>query len=425
MLRSRLLLAFLVAFGFATSLAQATLVWRPGEGWSDETGSTVSASSSRDQLELAHKLEAQGARDAALKAYKGLLRRWPLSFFAPEAQFRVGKILEDEGDFYSAFQALQKMVTKYPSSEYFEQALNEQYRIANLYLAGEPQRIWKIPVGPSMDKTIAMYERIIQNAPYGTYAAQCQFNIGLAREQQRKFSDAVDAYQKVLDNYPTSSVAANAQYQMGYAWMQSSASGDYDMSAAKKAIDSFQDYLVRYPSSDKAQQAQDNIHKLGMRQTQGAFDVAKFYETQHDSRAAFIYYNEVVREDPNSGQAQIAKKRIQELRPMVQALPGGLGPDGSGTPSPLPKTVASGPSAPMPSAPSTEASNTDAGPVSNSAPQDAASGALPADPNSPVSTSSPGETAAGGAMPADSTNAAPSAPAAPVAAPKDSTPLPQ
>jgi TolA-binding protein len=76
-----------------------------------------------------------------------------------------------------------------------------------------------------MDRTVEMYERIIKNAPYGTYAPQCQFNIGLAREHQRKFTDAVDAYQKVLDNYPTSSVASNAQYQIGYAWMRSSITG--------------------------------------------------------------------------------------------------------------------------------------------------------------------------------------------------------
>src|SRR3984885_6666168 len=139
MLRTRTFLCSLFALVFATSFAHATLVWRPGEGWSDESGSDVSASSSRDQLEMAHKLEAQGQRDAALKAYKGLLRRWPLSFFAPEAQYRMGKILEDEAEFKGAFDAFQKMVTKYPSSDYFTQALNEQYRIANLYLAGEPQ----------------------------------------------------------------------------------------------------------------------------------------------------------------------------------------------------------------------------------------------------------------------------------------------
>ena len=114
MLRLRLLLVGFVVLTIASSVAHATLVWRPGEGWSDESGGDISASSSRDQLDQAHKLEAQGQRDSALKAYKGLLRKWPLSFFAPEAQYRVGKIMEDEGDFYNAFQAFQKMVTKYP-----------------------------------------------------------------------------------------------------------------------------------------------------------------------------------------------------------------------------------------------------------------------------------------------------------------------
>ena len=415
--------------------AQATLTWRPGEGWSDDTSGTgATATSSRDQLELAHKLEAGGRRDDALKAYKALLRRWPLSFFSPEAQFRVGKILEDEADFAGAFKAFQKMVEKYPSSDYFEQALAEQYRIANLYLAGEPQRIWKIPVGPSMDRTVEMYQRIIKNAPFGTYAAQCQFKIGLAKEKQRMYTDAVDAYQLVIDNYPTSSVAADAQYQIGYAWMHASVSGDYDMGAARKAVEAFQDFLVRYPDSDKAAQAQENIQKLGQRQTQGAFAVAKFYETQHQPRAAFIYYNEVIREDPNGAQAQAAKKRIQELKPVLEALPGGVGPDGT----PLvaqPPTVASGPNAPLPA--SDSGSST---PSPNAGPPDTTPGAgtLPTDPNAPVTSSSPGATAVG-AIP-EGTNAAPatkapvdnggtsagsSTPAVPAGAPPDHTPLPQ
>lgn len=398
MLRPRILVSSLLAFLMVVPVAQAGLVWRPGEGWSDESGGDISASSSRDQLEMAHKLEAQGQRDDALKAYKSLLRRWPLSFFAAEAQFRVGKILEEEADFNGAFQAFQKMVQKYPSSDYFEQALGEQYRIANLYLAGEPQRIWKIPVGPSMEKTVEMYQRVIKNAPYGTYAAQCQFKIGLAREKQRKYTDAVDAYQTVLDNYPGSPVASNAQYQIGYAWMCASSNGDYDQGAAKKAIDAFQDFLVRYPNNDKAAQAQENIQHLGQKQTQGAYNIAKFYETQHQTRAAFIYYNEVVREDPNSPQAQLAKKRIQELRPVVEAMPGGVGPDG--TPAPVPQTMAS------------------SGSPDTTVPGTTPSSSVPGDTPTPVDTSLPT------AAPATSSTV-PAAPQAPVAAPPDNTPLPQ
>ena len=195
-----------------------------------------------------------------------------------------------------------------------------------------------------MDRTVEMYQQIIKNAPYGTYAAEAQFKIGLAREQQRKFTDAVDAYQKVcvLDNYPTSTTAPNAQYQIGYAWMRATDNA-HDEGAARKAIDAFQDYLVRYPNSDKAPQAQENIQHLGQKQTQGAYNIARFYETQHDTRAAFIYYNEVVREDPNSAQAQLAKKRIQQLRPAVEAMPGGVGPDAHSRPLPNPGPLAAVP----------------------------------------------------------------------------------
>jgi outer membrane protein assembly factor BamD len=279
-------------------------------------------------------------------------------------------------------------------------------------------------------KTIEMYQRIIKNAPYGDYSPQCQFDIGLANEKLRKYTDAVDAYQTVLDNYPTSSVAANAQYQIGYAWMKSSISGDYDLGAAKKATDAFQDYLVRYPNSDKAVQAQENIRRLGQKQTQGAYDIAQFYEKSHPPqlRAAFIYYNEVVREDPNSGQAGLAKKRIQELRPVVQAMPGGLGPDGSGNPAVPPTKVASAPPMGEGSVPTgtPDAPLPADTPATNSAPQTPTAGSLPADPNAPVTSSSPGETAASDATPMPVSATSTNAPSAqPVATPPDKTPLPQ
>ena len=431
MFRLRVLLPVLLAAAFAQSDANASLTWTPGEGWSDESGSDVSASSSRDQLDLAKKLESQGARDDAVKAYKMLLRRWPLSFFAPEAQFRLAKIQEDEADYQNSFKSFQSMVKKYPSSDYFEQALGEQYRIANLYLAGEPQRVWKIPVGPSMDKTVDMYNQIIKNAPFGTYAAQSEFKIGLAREQQRRYTDAVDAYQKVLDDYPTSAVASNAQYQIGYAWMRAASSSDYDQSAARKAIDAFQDFLVRYPSSDKAAQAQTDIVNLGKEQTQGAYNIAQFYEKQHDTRAAYIYYNEVVREDPNSAQAQKAKKRIQELRPMVESMPGGASPDGT----PLPAAPFTPPTtAPPGSAPANP------GPLASSPPMDgsdtpgaSSSSSTPSIPSTPPAidppvTPGPTTESSGSGLPDPGPTANPTAGttnAAPVPAPPDSAPLPQ
>ncbi|MDE1171434.1 MAG: outer membrane protein assembly factor BamD [Verrucomicrobium sp.] len=314
------LLFLLAALSFAAvgTPASAALVWRPGEGWVDETtGSGLSASSSRDQLDIAKKLEAQQKWDDALKAYQIVVRKWPLSFFAPEAQYKIGWCLEQKGKYLDAYKAYDKMVEKYPASTFFEQALDREFAIGNLYLAGEPQRMAGIPMGPSMEKAAEIFQSVIKAAPYGKNAAQAQFKIGLAHEKEKKWTEAVSAYTKILDKYPGNPIAADAQYQIGYAWFCSASAADYDQSAAQKAVEAFEDFIVRFPASEKVAAANTHIQTLKSRQIQGSFNIARFYEKQKNYKAAYIYYSDVVRRNPDSQLAAESQKKIAILRPLI------------------------------------------------------------------------------------------------------------
>ena len=314
------ILTSLCALILLVQFLPAPLVWRSGEGWVDESsGTTASASSSREALDHAKAFEERKDWDGAYASYRNLVRKWPLSFFAAEAQYKTGWILAKKGKFNDAFKAYQKMIEKYPSSTFFEQSLEQQYQIANLFLAGEPQRLFGIPMGPSMDKTVEMYEQLIKNAPYGKYAPEAQFKIGLAREKQKKFTDAVKAYNTILDKYPGHDIVDDAQYQIGYAWMMASIDAEYDQSAAEKSIEAYQYFLVRYPNSEKTAAAQDNIESLRGKQTRGSLNIAGFYEKNQNWKAAFIYYNEVIRQNPNTPMAEIAKKKVEMLRPLVDS----------------------------------------------------------------------------------------------------------
>jgi len=312
---------FLLAFVF-TEVAMASLVWRPGEGWSNDDGGVSSqAANSRAQLEMARKMEAEKEWNKAKQSYDALVRRWPFSFHAGEAQFKTGWCSEKVGDFAVAFKAYQKCIEKYPASNFFEMALERQYNIANLFLAGEPQRIWKIPIMPSMEKTVEMYEQIIKNAPYGRYAAESQFKIGLGYEKQKKWSEAIRAYTMILDRYPGNDIVDDAQYQIGYAWYQAASVSDYDQGASQKAVDAFMEFITRFPNSEKIEQAKINIEQLKSRGTQGSFNIAKFYESQKQVEAAILYYNDVIQKDPASKQAEIARKKITELTPLKASGP--------------------------------------------------------------------------------------------------------
>ncbi|MDR1144704.1 MAG: outer membrane protein assembly factor BamD [Verrucomicrobiales bacterium] len=298
-----------------TDLTQAALVWRPGEGWTNESsGESLAASDAKAALQLARNLEAKEDYKSALDAYRGIVRRWPLSTSAGEAQFKIGFMLEQRGEFGNAYKAYQKVVEKYPASQFFDLSIEREFAIGNLFLSGEPQRLWKIPLLPSMDKAVEVFNTVIKNAPYGVYAPQAYFKIGLAREKQRQWSDAIAAYNKLLDKYPGNDLAPAAQYQIGYAWYQASSQPDYDQSSAQKSIDAFQDFLTRFPRSEKADQARVYINELDSRRVQGAYNIALFYTKQKNYQAAIIYFNDVIQQGPNTALAAQAKAQIETIK---------------------------------------------------------------------------------------------------------------
>jgi outer membrane protein assembly factor BamD len=161
---------------------------------------------------------------------------------------------------------------------------------------------------------VTIFANVVRTAPYGKYTARAQFDIGLAREKQGANDAAIQAYQAVVDKFPNEPIAVDAQYQIGYIWFTAQQLGTNDAAAAGNAKTAFQDFLFHYPKSEKAAQARKNLDILEHKQITNSYKVAKFYDKQKYYRAAVIYYNEVIRQQPGSEESNEAKKRIDQLR---------------------------------------------------------------------------------------------------------------
>src|ERR1043166_1016756 len=213
-----------------------------------------------------------------------------------------------------AAQYYRVLVERFPSSPHFDDAIEAHFRIGELYLRGKKQKVLGVPLGSPLERAIEIFAAVVRTAPYGKYTARAQFNIGLAREKQGAVEAALDAYQAVIDKFPNEPVAAAAQYQIGYIWFQAARAGSKDINATAKAKTAFQDFLFRYSNNEKAAQARAYMEKLEKRQTSSSLQVAQFYDKQKRYRAAVIYYNEVIRQQPGSKESEQAKKRIDQLR---------------------------------------------------------------------------------------------------------------
>ena len=207
-----------------------------------------------------------------------------------------------------------QLVEKYPGSPHFEEAIEAQFRIGEIYLNGKKLKFLGIPLASALDRAVTVFANVVRTAPYGKYTARAQFDIGLAREKQGANDAAIQAYQAVVDKFPNEPVAVDAQYQIGYIWFNAAQLGTKDAAAAANAKTAFEDFLFHYPKSEKAAQARANLEILEHKQTANSYKVAKFYDKQKYYRAAVIYYNEVIRQQPGSQESNEAKKRIDQLR---------------------------------------------------------------------------------------------------------------
>ncbi|MEY2543494.1 MAG: outer membrane protein assembly factor BamD [Verrucomicrobiota bacterium] len=300
---------------FLVRASDAAVVFRPGEkakyvapGEEELNGNAA------ELFEMGQTADKEGNKKRAIRAYRALVRKYPRDALAAGAAFRTAQLMEEVHEYIVAAAAYRAIVEGYRTSPHFNEAIEAQFRIGEMYLAGKKLKLLGIPLATSMDRAVEIFAAVIRTAPHGKYTARAQFDIGLAREKQGANDAALQAYAAVVDKFPSDPVAADAQYQIGYIWFTASRGGTKDIAATNNSRTAFQDFLFRYPNSEKAPQARANLQLLEHKALSRSFDVARYYDKMKAYRAAVIYYNEVIRQQPGSAESEKAKQRIDQLR---------------------------------------------------------------------------------------------------------------
>lgn len=327
-MKRRLVCFFLICAGVLMfpSRSPAPLIYTPGEGWRYEPvggGGNWQRTRAKDQLIIAQEAFDKKDYGLALKAARRVVSVWPLSDYAPQAQFIVGRCYETKGWDEKAFKEYQTLLQKYPKAVHYEEVLKRQHEIALRFLAGEWFRVWDyIPLYPSMDKTADLFEKIVKTGPYSSVAPQAQMKIGETRERQKNYADAAKAYELAADRYfDRPQIAADALYKEALAYKKQAATAEYDQNTAAQAITVFTDFMTLFPDDARVPEAQKIIASLRVEQARGNLEIARYYERRNHTEAARIYYNEVVNlslGEASSPYAETAKTRLTQINAQLR-----------------------------------------------------------------------------------------------------------
>jgi outer membrane protein assembly factor BamD len=301
----------------------APLIYTPGEGWHYEvagSGGKWTRSRAQDQLAVAQEAFAKKDYALALKAARRTVNVWPFADYAPNAQYLIGRCLEEKKKDEAAFKAYQTLIERYPKLTNFAEIIERQFDIANRFLDGQWFKLWNtVPLYPSMDKTIKLYEQIIKNGPYSAVAPKAQLKIAVAYERKLSpdYASAAKAYERAADRYNDKKEGVDGLYSLAMAYNKQANTAEYDQSIAAQAIATYTDFATLHPEDSRVPQAQEHIKAMKAEQARGSFDIALYYEKKHKWKAASIYYNEVIdylRNDPNSKYASQARERIEAIQ---------------------------------------------------------------------------------------------------------------
>ena len=283
----RFLLVTLALFAFAER-CPAPLIFTPGEGWRYEragAGGSWTRTRAKDQLEVAQ--TAFDAKDygTAMKAARRTVSVWPFSDHAPQGQYLLARCHEAKEQDEAAFKAYQKLIERYPKLENYDEVILRQMTIANRFLAGQWFRAFGyVPLFPSMDKTIKLYEQVIKNGPYSEVAPQAQINIGTANERKfvSDYPEAVRAYERAADKYADRKEGVNALYMAGETYFKQAKKAEYDQSIAAQSIATFNDFSTLHPADPRVTEAQKKVSSLKTEQARGSYEIARYYEKCKD-----------------------------------------------------------------------------------------------------------------------------------------------
>jgi outer membrane protein assembly factor BamD len=307
----------------------APLIYRPGEGWTYErvgSGGKWQRDRAKDQIEVASEAFNKQDYSLAMKAARRVASVWPLSDYAPQGQYLLGRCYEAKKQDEKAFAIYRELLQKYPKAINYEEVLQRQFEIANRFLAGQWFKLWGvIPFFPSMEKTATMYREVIARGPYSPVAPAAQLSVGAAFEKMDRpemLPQATLAFLTAADRYhDRKGIAAEALFRAGLTLQQQAKKAEYDQSLASQAIATFTDFIGLYPDDLRVTEAQKIITDLKQEQARGALGIAQYYEKRKRKDGALVYYNEVILKAPNSPFAETAREHIAAIKASGPARP--------------------------------------------------------------------------------------------------------
>ena len=262
------------------------------------------------------KFEAQDYIDAAKQFAKAefLANSNDLKFRAANFEARSYREAGYRG---KEFEALEKMIKRYPSLVKFSEVVDREYAIGDAYYHGySDPAFWSlrfIPWLTDASRMAEVYEAALKHAPFAPAGAGARLRLAIHYLKELKNDQAMKLLREVIRIYPDTQEARYAMLELGNALCELSLAGDGDGSNYNEAMSIFSDFRKKY--ADKSENAWVKLSENRARDAYATrlHNIAEFYYRNGQNDPATVYLLEVMRRFPETEAAGKSEQLLAKL----------------------------------------------------------------------------------------------------------------
>lgn len=311
-LKKVLLLSFSLLL-LLPAVTRAYWVWSPEQGKFINPEGAAEDSADED-YNRALKLYKDKNLKAAEEKIRDLLKKNPNAKIAPEALYRLGIIYEEKGDYLKAFKQYKKLVESYPGTERFNEVIEREFRIGNVFFSGKKAKFAGLEILPSLPQAAQVFEHIGKSAPFSEYGDKALFQLGLTYKKMGQFGKSVEAFQSLIDQHPQSELVPQARFQLADTSFKKSAVQNRDQRALDDASRQVDRFLNKYGDTESAEDAAKIRQAIDEKNAEKNYRTGAYYEKENYLDSALIYYADVSSRYPNTTYGKKAAEKLKSLK---------------------------------------------------------------------------------------------------------------
>ena len=265
------------------------------------------------QFAWARELEDAGSASRARRAYDALVREWPTSAEAPEAQLRIAKLNVLDLDYEEGFKEYRYLLDFYSTSCDFSAVAREMYKLAEI-MREEGKTILFFNFRNSADVRRA-YESLVLRAPGAAFVPKAMLAIAALREDEGHLQEAVAVYENLRNLHPESEEAVEAACREAVTRMKIVREHGYN----RNRMSDTRSFLRRIADGgklpdDRKEELTRFIAETDAMLEDEAWKSARFYDSRTRTRRSAINgYSAYLKDHPEGVHAEEARRRIAEL----------------------------------------------------------------------------------------------------------------